>query len=419
MRRAIPLLLLFILLAPLCPAQSVTANAATGPQLSAFRVALANCRHQVVSTNVYADSRSINTLANTNTVGFPTLPNIWPRLLRSKFLSLGCPSHGTGIVPFISRAGSATLNADYYATSGTIVLDQSTGPYQGADVPSAGSIGAGAGAVVAFDATSSGIEWDHLNVYCLAGPDIHAWNVSIDGLTVGTCGGSAPGTRAALAGFAAPGGLGLHPNTRLTCSANPCGGYGVQGTAGTVGIEINNLAVGSTTAEWWGLNPPAQFAYVDLLPGGHQLDLIMEITNEPGVHYSPASFLSSLTNIIDHDRALASGAPSVLLIAPMQDGIANQGAYYPVIRAAAAARNGAYVDMRDQMGAAQILRLYVNEGGNYFHENTEGNAVEAQIIAAALLGPRAQRQLHGPPATRPAAPGLTKDTVAPVSAGVP
>ncbi len=360
------------------------------PRLSAFLTALAHCGNQAVSINVYADSRSVNTAANTKNTGFPTLPNLWPQLLRSRLLALGCPSHGTGIVPFISRAGFASLNADYYTADGTIVLDQSAGPYQGRNVPSAGSIGAGAGAVVTFNATASGIQWDHLNVYCLAGPKIKAWTVSMDGKNVGTCGGAAPVDKASMAGFAAPGGLGLHPNTRLTCSGNPCGGYGVQGTAGTVGVEVNNLAVGSSTAEWWGLDSMAQFAYVDLLPGGHQLDLIMEITNEPGVNYSPSSFLASLTNIIRHDRVLASGAPSILLIAPMQDGIANQGAYYPIIAAAAHALNTSYVDMRDPMGAAQIRGLYVDEGENYFHENTAGQVVEARIIADALLGPRKQ-----------------------------
>lgn len=406
MRSVFLLLLLLTSLAPLAAAQTpfihVSAvsrqaspmrliNRQSAPpraQLTAFLAAITNCRNQIVSTNVYADSRSINTLANTGTAGFPTLTNIWPALLRSTFLNLGCPSHGTGIVPFISVAASSSLNADYYASSGTIALDQSVGPYQGGNVASAGSIGAGAGAVITFDATASRIPWDHLKVYCLVGPSIRAWDVMIDGKDVGTCGGAASATKASMATFAAPGGLGLHPNTRLTCTGSLCGGYGVQGTAGAVGVEINNLAVGSSTAEWWGLNPMAQFAYVDLLPGGHQLDLIMEITNEPGVHYSLFSFGNSLTNIIKHDRSLASGAPSVLLIAPMQDGIANQSAYYPVIRTIATALNTAYLDMREEMGAAQIQGLYVNEGGHYFHENTAGHAIDAELITKTLLESR-------------------------------
>jgi hypothetical protein len=45
--------------------------------------------------------------------------------------------------------------------------------------------------------------------------------------------------------------------------------YAAEGTAGSNGVSVHNLSVGSAAAEWFGLNPSTQLAFSDLIPTGH------------------------------------------------------------------------------------------------------------------------------------------------------
>ena len=120
-------------------------------------------------------------------------------------------------------------------------------------------------------------------------------------------------------------------------------------------------------------------AFSDLIPGGHSLAVISLIANEPGVGYSTDSFAAALRAVVSQERSLP-GAPSVLLFAPLQDEIAGQGPYYPVLANVAASDVTGYFDMRTAYGAAFVPALFGPDG---IHENNAGQAdVYTQVALA-------------------------------------
>ena len=105
------------------------------------------------------------------------------------------------------------------------------------------------------------------------------------------------------------------------------------------------------------------------------------LTNEPGVAYSVQSFDDSLHRIIDHERGAAI-APSVLIYAPLQDGIAGQAPYYPVLSRVAMAENTAYFDLRQTYGLTLLPEYF---GPDMDHENNAGHDAVYQQMLKTLL----------------------------------
>jgi hypothetical protein len=381
---ATPALLLAALCLAGCGASSVptpitatTAPSQPVPPLGTWTTSLSACKTQVVNVVIFGDSRSIadTTVFNPTPGIADTFGQKWTDLLAQQ-LQTRCGSHGTGLVPFLPRAGEGKVNADFYTLNGTFTTDAAIGPTQGRNLPSAMTLVATSTTTIAL---STATAFDHLNAYCVHGPGLNTWTMSVDGIPVGNCGGSATNLSPTLAASSAVP-LGLH-SANLICTVAPCEAYGLEAVAGLTGVSVHNLSVGSCTAECFGVSPTTQLAFSDLNPGDQQLVILNLITNEPGVGYSTSSFQQSLENLITHARSLP-GKPSVLLVSPLQDMIAGQSPYYPIIYSTSQQDATAFFDMRTQYGDAFVPSLF---GPDKDHENNAGHLAVYTTAATTLL----------------------------------
>jgi hypothetical protein len=345
--------------------------------LDGWTSSLSTCRTQLVNVVILGDSRSIfdTTIFNQTSGLADTLGQKWSDLLAQQ-LHTKCGSHGTGLVPFLPAAGVDRVNADFYTLHGSFTTDPAIGPAQGAKLPSAMTLEATSTTTITL---SAGTSFDHLNAYCVDGPGLNPWTLSIDGASVGACGGAATSLSATLAtSSAVP--LGIH-SAELTCSVAPCEAYGLEAVSGSTGVSVHDLSVGACTAECFGLNPITQLAFSDLIPGGQQLVILNLIANEPGVGYPTSSFQQTLENLVTHARSL-SGQPSVLIVSPLQDMIAGQAPYYPILSSTAKQDSTAFFDMRTQYGDGFVPSLF---GPDTYHENNAGHLAVYTTAAATLL----------------------------------
>ena len=346
--------------------------------LSVWNDAYRHCTTRVVNVVVLGDSRAIvdTTIVPTAAASLAdTFGQKWADRLRTT-LEAHCGSHGSGLVPMLPLAGTTDLNGDYYQGTGTWGTAQGPGPYQFGGVPAGMALVATSPVTLQF---TSPEPFDHLNAYCMSGPGLSPWVLTLDGANVGTCGGENATTQAVVASSSAVP-LGPHLAT-LVCAQAPCEAYGMEATSGSVGVSVHNLAVGGCAAECFGLDPASQLAFSDLINGGQQLVVLGLITNDPGVGYSVDSFTASLENIIDHERALPE-LPSVLIYAPLQDNLPGQGPYYPVLPAVATQFGTAYFDVRETYGAAFLPQYFGPDGT---HENNAGHALIYNGMVSALL----------------------------------
>lgn len=375
-----------------------------GKPLEYWYAALHNCSNQIVDVNVHGDSRAIadSTVTSPLTGIDATFANRWVNRMIS-MLQTRCGSHGTGVVPFrygVSPAGSG-FNLDYFSQTGSYThTDTSVGPFFGSDS-------------MTIDATSNGftinytagMAFDHIRMYCDSGSALNPWTISIDGSSVGSCGVTSGSRRAAI-GTSSAVTLGTH-TVVLTCPTQPCAGYAVEGVAGTKGVSINNFSVGSAPAEIFAGTPSTQYAYENLIPDPIALDIIYMIANEPGQSVSTSTFQTTLGSMITHDRALTYPA-SVIIVAPLQDGISGQGPYYPFLQSVSAAQNTGYVDMRDRWGTSAGPAFLLSSDG--IHENDIGNGEVLSTVLRSILDVDVSSYPIVPPA--PASP-----TYATVGAG--
>jgi hypothetical protein len=345
------------------------------PPLAYWDAAFHNCNNQIVNVVVHGDSRSVADATYTSSLTV-TFGNRWVDLLTKQLWGM-CGVGGLE-VPFQSNAGgSGIMNPDYYTFSGSYSLDNTLGPYQGANVPWAGEVKATSnGATFTF---TPGISFDTLSCFGVSSTSLYPWTMNVDGATVGTCGGST-GSQAAGLYTGSAVSLGTHSVT-LVCTTQPCEAYSLMVTAGSTGVRMHNFSVGSCAAECFGLAPSTQFAFSDLIPGGQALDIFNLIANEPGVGYSTGQFQTTLNNMITHDRAMAY-PPSILMISPLQDGIGGQDGYYPIIRSTAQASSTAFFDMRDRWGASPVSFM---EGPDTYHENNIGNGELYSAVAGTII----------------------------------
>jgi hypothetical protein len=346
--------------------------------LAAWDRALRNCRNQAVSIDIYGTSRSIVDANVTPHSGFDvTFDGRWVNRL-ARTLQQQCGSHGSGVVPFRWEFGDLAhrgLNADYFHVSGPLAAeDTALGPYQGKD---AMDITAVQPTTIDFDAHT---KYDHLRMFCAAGPGLHRWRLVIDGTEAGGCGGSESPREVAVTGTTGALPLGEHA-ARLVCGEPPCAGYAVEAIAGTTGVSINNFSVGGASVEIFAAAPETQLAFSRLSHQGVALEIIEEGCNEVGPATTAAQFRTSMDNLVSYARA--SGHPaSVLLVAELQDKIAGQHPYYDVIAAIVKQEHTAYVDMRARWGERRAP-LFLFEPDE-IHESNAGNSEMYSAVLRAI-----------------------------------
>jgi hypothetical protein len=362
---------------PAAGTQSVLLTGTGSPDtpLSRWHNALLYCHSEPVNILVLGDSRSIvDQTVQPGVAAFlaDTFGQKWADRLAAT-LQTTCGSHGSGLVPFLWGAQVPFLNGDYYQIQGNWTTYFGLGPQQFGGVPANMVLQAISATTIQFNMTQA---FDHLNAYCESGPGLNAWTITVDGTAAGTCGGNGGSVQAVL-GTSSAVALGVH-TAALTCAAAPCAAYGMEAVAGTAGVSVHNLSVGSCAAECFGLNPGSELAFSDLIPG-QALVIVELLTNDPGVGYSTDSYGASLGNIIQHERSLP-GAPSILMYAPLQDNIGGQGPYYPVLSNVANAFNTAFFDLRATYGYGFLPQYFGPDGA---HENNDGHAlVYRQVISA-------------------------------------
>jgi len=360
------------------------------PELAYWLAAFHSCRTQVVGVNVYGTSRSIvdQTVAangGAEATLSVTFAGRWVNRLATQLGSM-CGFHGTGIVPFRWGTGvfaSQGLNADYFVVNSGAsftATDTSVGPYQGADAMNI-TTNANNVAIQLYPRNPDGslnfLPFDHLLMYCESGPGLNAWTMMIDGATVGTCGGTASSKTAVLATSSAVT-LGQHVPVVL-CVTSPCSGYAMQVTSGTTGIEVNNLSVGSGSAEIFALVPSTQYAYENLDPNPASLHIIEQACNESGDGFTPTQFQTTLNNMIAHATGLSYPA-SVLLYSELNDNLPSSS-YYPVLIATHLANNTAWVDLKDRWPSTPAFLL----GPDGTHESNIGNGEVHSGISSEVI----------------------------------
>jgi hypothetical protein len=197
------------------------------------------------------------------------------------------------------------------------------------------------------------IPFDHLNTYCMTTPSSGSLTVSVDGATTGTVCGTTTSIYAPNVETLALAGLATHTVTYTSTGDSYL--YAAQGTAGTTGVEVSNLSAAGAGAEYFGLTPATQLAFLDLDPVGTQLAILELGVNEPGLGYSTASFQAAMQGIITHEQGLSSSnPPSVALIVPPQGSIGTSTLppYTAVQLALAQSNNVAFGNVQDRWGAS-------------------------------------------------------------------
>lgn len=350
---------------------------------------------QPINIIIIGDSQTICYNALTSCLTGPTVDiNRWSEQLRI-LLQTTYGSHGTGMVPVMAGVTNNVVNNQYWAISGSVNKSTILGPSQSAACCTGSSlVQLSNGEVLTFTPTQefvAPIPYDHLNVYCATTSSSGSLAVAIDGVGVGSACGSTTGTPTAhVVTFAAGSGLGTHTAT-LTCTG-ACFVYAAEGTAGTAGISVSNLATASAASAYFGSAPSTQLAFSDLIPNGQQLLLIDLGTNDsnPVFGYSSTTYATNIQNILTHEAGLA-GAPSVLIIQPP---VSNNGASTGVWATYTAALFGVvtanpvdYVNIQNRWGTSFVSAYFCADG---IHPCDAGSTDEgSQILNKVLPQPLA------------------------------
>jgi hypothetical protein len=376
-----------------------TPDSFTAPQLNGLAVAeysnvprkpmttllqaLHNASSQAVNIVVLSDSFGICDYTNCG-VGPTVSSNRYTEQLRIN-LQAQYGSHGTGMVPLVGVVGP-TLNSEEWAVSGTWGTVNTLGPYQAASVAGSSLVHLSNGAVATF---TSAIPYDTINTYCMTNSSSGSISVAIDGVSVGTACGSTTSSATARAITSSTASLGTHTATFTSTGDSYI--YAAEGTAGTTGVSVHNLSVGSAAAEWFGLAPSTQLAFSDLIPTGTQGVLTMLQTNEPGVGYSVASFTGAMNAIIAHEQALSStNPPSVMMIVPPQDIVTGLAPYTAAQVAVSQLQNVAFLNIQDRWGTTYAPSTGLWDLGTRapgIHPNDKGARDEYSMIYAQLVDP--------------------------------
>jgi len=354
----------------------------TLPPLKAYLACVHAARTRGCDINVISDSRGIvtNDIARQTQTGALTLDipyeDKWVTLLRNHLQAL-YGNGGPGMVPLRWAVGIGTPNPEYTYIGSATYDNHDVGPYQ---VNGSGTV---TDAMLYHWANGSTVTWSNASPYvigsvqCATTTASGSWGVSVDGVSYGTaCPGNTSSTTAARFDTA-PLPSTPHKMT-VTCSgAGGCFLYALGGSNAT-GVRVNNLSLGSGSAETFGFAPSTQFAFADLEITPPVLSIVAHHTNESGQGISVATFQTSLANIYAHESGLGA---SSLFMAYGQDSISGQAPYYAALTAFMAANPVASLDIRTRWG--QTLNPYYF-GPDTIHENVPGNRETDAMVEAVL-----------------------------------
>jgi hypothetical protein len=362
--------------------------------LMTWMQALHNAANQPARVLLPGDSFGICGIYNC-TDGVVNQSNLWSEQLRINLQSQ-YGSHGTGVVPAVLIIGSNTLNNAAWSITGSYSVVGTLGP----TIPSVNGtlVHLSSGATITFN-DSREIPFDHFSIYYATPTSTSSLALVADGsISIGTAtSGSAAATGAATGGLTAhrfdSSSMSLATHTITSACTGDCYVWAGDGTAGTAGVSVDNVSIGSCPAECFGLAPTAQLAFTDLIPGGNQGVIVMQQTNEPGQGYSPSSFSSTMSAIIAHEQALSTTAPaSVMLAVPPVGSIASSSmaSFTAVQTALAQTLNVAFVNTQDRWGTA-----YASTSGLWdfssscpgCHPNDKGSRDEYSQIWASFVDP--------------------------------
>jgi hypothetical protein len=327
---------------------------------------------------ILGDSQAVCDLRICNTG--PAVGGRWPDLLQAD-LQAKYGSHGTGMVPLVWGAPVLTVNGENWSVQGTWTIDSDIGPSQGANAPFASLVHLSDGTVATFTPATA---FDHLNTYCATDSSTGVLEVAIDGAAPEpVCTQTTTTATAHL--VTSPALAATTHSTTFTCHGS-CLLYAAEGTLGTTGVSVHNIAVGGAAAEWFGLNPSVQLAFSDLIPGGTQLAIIDLLTNDPGyVGYPATSFAQAQQNMIGHEEAL--NAKVLVVVPPVSEiaGAAEFPEYTQVLLGVAQSADVPVVNIQSSWGTT------FNAASGYWsaddvHPNTLGCSLEYGLISPVADG---------------------------------
>jgi hypothetical protein len=181
--------------------------------------------------------------------------------------------------------------------------------------------------------------------------------------------------------------------------------YAAEGQAGSSGISVDNMGFGGATAAAVGASSAAQLAFSDLIPGGAQAVIFMDMTNDAASGVSPTTFSTNVQNFISHEQGLTS-APTVMLAIPPVDvvnGTDPEAPFTSALSSLCTADSLTCVNIQSRgvivgsravgWGTSYNPSLFDQTGTTWptgsqgVHPNDAGNLDEAQMIYAELVNP--------------------------------
>ena len=372
------------------------------PSSATFLQALNNASNAPVHVAGFGDSFLICDHTNCGLSGGPAVStNRWLEQLRIQLQGI-YGSHGTGVYPVIFGASSSpAINSEAWSCTGS--YDVSTGTLGPSQSSGNALVHLGNGASCTFH-DSRNIAWDTLNTYCMTTPSSGSIAVSIDsgahtGTACGTTSGSATAHVVSLAATS---------STSHTVGFTSTGDsyiYAAEGQAGSSGVSVDNMGFGGATAAAIGASSTAQLAFSDLIPGGVQAVILMDMTNDAASGVSPTTFTTNVQNFVSHEQALTS-APTVMLAIPPVDvvnGTDPEAPYTSVLSNLCTADSLTCVNIQSRgatvgsravgWGTTYNPSLFDQTGTTWptgsqgVHPNDAGNLDEAQMIYAELVNP--------------------------------
>lgn len=372
------------------------------PSSTTLLQALNNANNVPVHIAALGDSLLICDHTNCGVSGGPIVStNRWLEQLRIQLQGI-YGSHGTGIYPIIyGMGGTPAVNSEAWSCTGS--YDVSTGTLGPSQSGGNALVHLGNGASCTFH-DSRDLAWDTLNTYCMTTSSSGSIAVNIDsGGATGTACGTP--TRSATAHVVS---LATTSSTSHTVTFTSTGNgyiYAAEGQAGSAGISIDNMGIGGATASALGASPAAQLAFSDLVPGGAQAVIYMDLTNDAASGVSTGTFSANVQSIINHERGLSS-APTVILAIPPVD-VVNatypEAPYTAVLNGLCSTDALTCVNIQSRgttvgstvvgWGTAYNPVLFDQTGTAWpsgsagVHPNDAGNLDEAQMIYAELVNP--------------------------------
>jgi hypothetical protein len=372
------------------------------PSSATFLQALNNANNAPVHVAAFGDSFVICDHTNCGPSGGPAVStNRWLEQIRIQLQGI-YGSHGTGVFPIIYGASSSpAINSEGWSCAGS--YDVSTGTLGPSQSTGNALVHLGNGASCTFH-DSRNIAWDTLNTYCMTTSTSGSIAVGIDsGAHTGTACGTNTGSATAHVVSLAATSSTSHAVTFTSTGDSYI--YAAEGQAGSSGISVDNMGFGGATAATVGSSPAAQLAFSDLIPGGEQAAILMDMTNDAAAGVPSTTFATNVQNFINHEQALSS-APTVMLAVPPVDvvnGTDSEAPYTAALTALCVANSLTCVNIQSR--GATVGSRAVGWGTNYnpslfdqtgtawptgsqgIHPNDAGNLDEAQMIYAELVNP--------------------------------